>query len=127
MRKQIQDELKTNAGKSDVIAALHEMDKKMLDVELKLLSKSDLHSDDKWFVEAYKVYLNLLWLSAQVGLGGGDAAGGADYRPTDTQVQVLQLLEQQLKDAKAAFDKLMETEVPAFNNMMSGKVKAIAM
>jgi len=52
----------------------------MLDVELQLVSRTDLHSDDKFFVEAYKVYMNLIWLNGAVGTGAGDEAGGADYR-----------------------------------------------
>ena len=47
--------------------ALRDLDRKMLDVELRLVSRTELHSDDKWFVEPYKVYLNLVWLSGEVG------------------------------------------------------------
>ena len=36
----------------------------MFDVELKLLSQSDMNSDDKYYVEPYKVYMNLIWLTA---------------------------------------------------------------
>ncbi len=42
-------------------------------------------SDDKYFPEAYKVYMNLIWLSGGVGMGASDEAGSIDYRPTDTQ------------------------------------------
>jgi hypothetical protein len=31
-------------------------------------------SDDKYFIEAYKVYFHLIWLNGQ-----GDVAGSADY------------------------------------------------
>jgi photosystem II stability/assembly factor-like uncharacterized protein len=125
MRKQIEDQLKSTSLKASDAKALRDMDAKMLDVELKLLSRSDLHSDDKWFVEAYKVYLNLLWFSGEIGTGAGDVAGSAEYRPTDTQVQILTTIEKDLDSAKAAYKRLMETEVPAFNKMMG--TKAIAM
>ena len=46
-------------------------------------------SDDKYFPEAYKVYMNLIWLSGGVGMGASDEAGSIDYKPTDTQMQVL--------------------------------------
>ncbi len=52
MRKQVQDQLKAPRNKADVVKALRDIDQKMLGVELQLLSRSDLHSDDKWFVEA---------------------------------------------------------------------------
>ena len=90
MRKQIETLLETNKGKKAPEKALRDLDQKMMNVELQLVSKSDLHSDDKWYVETYKVYLNLLWLSGEVGSGAGDVQGGADNRPTDASVQVLE-------------------------------------
>jgi photosystem II stability/assembly factor-like uncharacterized protein len=121
MRKQIEDLSKTHKGKADVEKPLRALDAKMLDVELQLLSKSDLHSDDKWYVEAYKLYLNLIWLNGAVGTGAGDEAGGADHRPTDGQVKVLEMLEQQLTKAKSDFARLIDQDVPAFNRAMSRK------
>lgn len=125
MRKQIEDRLAANAGKPEIEQALKALDKRMLEVELQLLSRSDLHSDDKYFVEAYKVYLNLLWLSGAAGSGAGDEAGGADYKPTDAQLQVLDLIEKDLAKAKADFKVLVEKDVPAFNQSMAGKVEPI--
>ena len=88
-------------------------------------SRTDLHSDDKWYVEKYKVYMNLVWLSGEVGTGAGDVAGGADYRPTDAQVAVLAEIEKDLAAAMAAFTKLLETDVKAFNELMAGKIQVI--
>lgn len=126
LRKNIEDQVKTNASNPEAVKALREMDQKMLDVELILLSRHDLHSDDKWFVETYKTYLSLLWLAGEVGTGAGDVAGGADYRPTDTSLQTLKELEADLERAKAAFTRLVEVEVPAFNQRMSALLKPIA-
>ena len=69
------------------------LDKKLFDVELRLLSRTEIHSDDKWYVESYKVYMNLVWLSGEVGTGAGDVAGGAEFRPTDASLGVLAMLE----------------------------------
>jgi hypothetical protein len=115
MRKQIEDLLKANAGRKAAEKALGDLDRKMMNVELQLLSQSDLYSDDKWYVEAYKVYLNLLWLGGEVGTGAGDVQGGADYRPTDASVQVLETIEKDLAAAGRDYDTLMEKDVPAFN------------
>jgi hypothetical protein len=115
MRKQVEDLLKANAGKKPAEAALRGLDERMLKVELQLLSRTDLHSDDKWYVEAYKVYMNLVWLSGVVGTGAGDVAGGADRRPTDASMQVLEVIEQDLASAEADYKVLVEREVPAFN------------
>ena len=124
-RKQIEDQVKVNAAKADVVKALTDLNKKILDVELKLVSRSEMLSDDKYFPEAYKVYMNLIWLSGGVGMGASDEAGSIDYRPTDTQMKVLELIEKDLGAAAAAFDNLISTTIPAFNKLMNGKVTKI--
>jgi hypothetical protein len=121
-RKQIEDQLKTNAAKPDVLKALNDLNKAIMDVELKLVSRSEMLSDDKYFPEAYKVYMNLIWLSGGVGMGASDEAGSIDYRPTDTQMQVLQVIEKDLAAARAGFDNLLKATLPAFNKAMGGKV-----
>jgi photosystem II stability/assembly factor-like uncharacterized protein len=115
MRKQIEDELSANTGKDEIEQALHALDKRMMDVELQLLSRTMMHSDDKWYVEAYKVYMNLVWLNGVIGSGAGDVQGGADYRPTDASLEVLAMIEKDLASATAAFTTLVEKDVPAFN------------
>jgi photosystem II stability/assembly factor-like uncharacterized protein len=124
-RKQIEDQVKASASKPDVVKALNELNKSILDVELKLVSRSEMLSDDKYFPEAYKVYMNLIWLSGGVGMGASDEAGSIDYRPTETQMQVLQLIEKDLSGAAAAFDNLVSTVLPAFNKAMKGKLATI--
>jgi Mg2+ and Co2+ transporter CorA len=126
LRKNIEDQLKTNASNAAAVKALKEMDQKMLDIELILLSRHDLHSDDKWFVETYRTYLSLLWLAGEIGSGAGDVAGGADWRPTDSSMQTLKELEADLERAKAAFKVLIDKELPAFNARMSALIKPIA-
>ena len=124
MRKQIEDLRKSDSVAGNLKPQLADLDKKMLDVELQLVSKSDLHSDDKWYVEQYKIYLNLLWLSAEVGSGAGDVAGGAEYKPTDASMAVLGEIEKDLTTAKNGMTSLMET-VAAFNRQMAGKLPPI--
>ena len=125
IRKQIEDLVKANKGKNDLEKPLMDLDKKIMDVELQLLSRTELHSDDKWYVEAYKIYLNLLWHYGEVAFGAGDVAGGAEYRPTDASVAVLEMLEQQLATAKTDFNKIIDSELPAFNKAMAGKLPEI--
>ena len=45
----------------------------------KLLEPAQMTSDDKYFQQAYRVYMNLIWLNGEVGPGAGDVAGGADF------------------------------------------------
>jgi photosystem II stability/assembly factor-like uncharacterized protein len=125
MRKQIEDLVKSDSTARDLKAALGDLDRKALDVELKLLSKSDLHSDDKWYVEQYKVYLNLLWLAGEVGTGASDVAGGAEYRPTDASMGVLAEIERDLGAAKVAFATFMDKDLAAFNKTMAGRLPPI--
>jgi enamine deaminase RidA (YjgF/YER057c/UK114 family) len=125
MRKQLEDQRKKSEADAGAVAAVDAMDKKLLDVELALLSRTDLHSDDKWYVESYRIYMNLIWLSGEVGTGAGDVAGGADFRPTDASLAVLAMLEQQLAAAKAAYDRVMKDDVNAYNKAMAGKLPAL--
>lgn len=121
MRKQIEDLLAAHKGEPAVEKPLRELDRRMLDIELQLLSRTELHSDDKWYVEAYKIYLNLVWLNGVVGTGAGDVAGGADFRPTAAAMAWLSDIERDLAKARADFKTLLDTDVPAFNRTMVGR------
>ena len=104
--------------KADVLNAAEALDKKLLSIEHKLVSQALLNSDDKYFVEPYQVYLNLIWLNAEVGTGGGDVAGGADFAPTDTQLELLKTFEGQMSVADTEFRNFMKEDVPAFNRSL---------
>ena len=88
------------------------MDKKLFDVEAKLLEPAQMTSDDKYFQQAYRVYMNLIWLNGEVGPGAGDVSGGADFPPTDTSVNVMETIEKDLNAAKADYKNLMDRDVP---------------
>jgi hypothetical protein len=125
MREQVENLRKANAGNAQVDTALASIYKRMYETELHFLSKTEMHSDDKWYVEKYKLYLNLVWMLAEVGGGGSDVAGGVGYGPTKSQ---LNAYEDQLKlmgVAKSDFDKLM-AEVAAFNKANAGKIAPIS-
>jgi hypothetical protein len=124
-RKQLQDLLKVNQGKDELERPLMALEKKIFDIELNLVTRQDLRSDDKYFVDAYKVYMNLLWLGGAVGLGAGDEAGSADYKPRDVAYDILADLEKQLEGAKAAYGAIVDRDIPAFNKAMTGKLPVI--
>ena len=119
MRRQIEDQHKTVAGKADLIAALDEIERKMKAVELNLVTESDMLSDDKYYPEQYKLLLNLIWLNGEIGGGAGDVAGTGDYGPTETDTAMVLDQERQLQVAQAAYKNLMEKDVPAFNQSVS--------
>jgi photosystem II stability/assembly factor-like uncharacterized protein len=122
MRKQLEDMqsgLKGDRAKAELLKAVDDMEKKMFAVETQLLEPAQMTSDDKYFQQAYKVYMNLIWLNGEVGPGAGDVAGGTDFRPTDTSVGVLTDIEKDLTAAKASYSGLMEKDVAAFNRALA--------
>jgi hypothetical protein len=125
MRHQIEELQAAHEGDADVLSALDGLDDAMLDVELRFLTKTEMNSDDKWYVEMYRLYLQYVWLSAEVGTGGGDVQGGAEYRPTDAAMAWLRDLETGTSEAEEAFRALVEETVPAFNARMGDRLPAI--
>jgi hypothetical protein len=124
LRKQLEDVekmLKSPPAKADLLARVQEMDRKMQSVEYKLITRSQALSDDKYFVEAYNVYFNLIWLNGEVGTGGGDVAGGADLGPTETSRILLDTIEKDLGTAKTEYGDLMDKQVPPFNQWLGEK------
>ncbi len=111
--------------KAELLKAAEELDKKLSAVEYKLVSPALLNSDDKYFVESYKVYLNLIWLNAEVGTGGADVAGGADFAPTDTQLELLQTFETEMAGADADYQKVMKEDLPALNRSLADSSLAV--
>ncbi|MGB6027712.1 MAG: hypothetical protein WBG40_21150, partial [Candidatus Sulfotelmatobacter sp.] len=105
--------------KAELLKATEELDKKLSAVEYRLVSPALLNSDDKYFVESYKVYMNLIWLNAQVGTGGADVAGGADFAPTDTELELLQTFETEMAGADADYEKVMKEDLPALNRSLT--------
>jgi hypothetical protein len=125
MRKQIEELEAANAGNREVLEALGGLDRMMFDAELHFLSTTEMHSDDKWYVEAYKVYMQYVWLSGEIGLGAGDVQGGAEYRPTDAAMEWLENIEAELAMGSEAFENVVRTVVPAFNRAWSGRLPEI--
>ena len=120
MRHQLEEMRAKAAGDSSRLASLEAMDRKLQTVEYEMFSKDLAPSDDKYYVSAYKIYFNLLWLNAEMGSGGGDVAGGVGRAPTAAEPQELAMLEDQLATAKMHYDAAMR-EVAAFNQAQAAK------
>src|SRR5439155_14026823 len=78
MRRQLEDQgksLKDQSSKTVLLKAMDTIDRKMQEVEYKLISRAEALSDDKYYVTQYKLYLNLIWLNGEIGGGAGDVAG----------------------------------------------------
>src|SRR4030095_1441734 len=75
MRAQVEDLRKAHAADKTLDSALAGIADKLFNSELHYLSRTEMHSDDKWYVEKYKLYNNLVWLVAEIGSGGGGGSG----------------------------------------------------
>ena len=119
-RKQLSDleKMYGELKKNDVVKSIKEMDKRMQDVESKLVSRELAISDDKYYIASYKIYFDLLWLNGEIGPGAGDVAGGNDFGPTDTELARLDDLERDLGAVEPEYRALMEQQLPAFNRAM---------
>lgn len=108
-----------SASSAATLKSVDDMSKKLEDVEYQLIARADLNSDDKYYEESYKLYLNLIWLNGQVGTGAGDVAGGANWAPTAEELSELDTLEKNLAAAKANYNNLYDKELPEFNRSLS--------
>jgi hypothetical protein len=121
MRKQLADIEKmpgANPADKERQQQAAKMDEKMQVVEYELFSKPLAASDDKTYISAWKVYYNLMWLNGEIGSGAGDVAGGTDFKPTDTEVQLAHEDEQDLVKAEGDYHNLMTKDLPAFNHTL---------
>jgi photosystem II stability/assembly factor-like uncharacterized protein len=125
MRMQVEDLRKQHASSKPLSTALAAIYKRMYDTELHYLSRTEMHSDDKWYVEKYRLYMNLVWLLAEIGGAGGDVMGGLGYRPTDASVALFKELRAQVDAAQKDFDALM-AEVASFNKANTGRLAPIS-
>jgi len=125
MRKQLEDVTKAyrnDRTKESLLKQVADMDRKLFDVEAKLLEPAQMTSDDKYFQQAYRVYMNLIWLNGEVGPGAGDVLGGADFPPTDTSVNLMETIEKDLNAARTEYKNLIDREVPAFNRAIGSAI-----
>jgi len=120
MRKQLEDQHKSAADKAQLVAAMDAIDRKLQDVEYKMITRADALSDDKYFQSAYKLYQNFIWLNGEIGTGAGDVQGSGDWGLTETAIGLVVGLEKELATVQAEYKGLMEKEVPAYNQKLSG-------
>ena len=50
--------------------------------------------------------------------GGGDVAGGADFAPTEAQLESLRALEGERASVEADLRQILQTDLPAFNQSL---------
>jgi photosystem II stability/assembly factor-like uncharacterized protein len=123
-RKQLEDlhrmleARKATTADFDTVAAF-ERDARA--VEDRLLQPTLGEADEKSFRGELGLYLKLLWLQAEVGAGGADVSGNADFPPTQAEREVYELLSGRLAEVRKALDALHATALPAFNDAMRSR------
>jgi hypothetical protein len=120
MRRQLEDQIKTAGGKAQLLQAIDAIDRKLQEVEYKMITRADALSDDKYFQTAYKLYQNFIWLNGEIGTGAGDVQGSGDWGPTETATALVLDLERQLQAVQAEYQGLLERDLPAFNRSVAG-------
>jgi hypothetical protein len=104
--------LRSSKSNPEQLKSAEDLNRKLQEIEHKLVSNALTMSDDKYFVESYQLYFNLVWLYAEIGPGGGDVAGGADFAPTDTEISLMHEMQEQLTAVKAEYAELMDKQAP---------------
>ena len=120
MRKQLEDESKSNSTKQDLLTLIANINKKLEQVEYQLITRADALSDDKYFQTAYNLYQNFLWLNGEIGTGAGDVQGSGDWGATETAIGLVLDLEKTLAKVKTEYDSVMVKDVPAYNKSIQG-------
>ena len=108
-----------SAKDDELLKSIKSVDDRLQGLEYRLITPADSLSDDKYYSDQYKVYLNLIWLNGEVGDGAGDVAGGADFRPTDVEPQLFQELDRELKAVQADYRGFVEKDLAEFNRSLA--------
>jgi photosystem II stability/assembly factor-like uncharacterized protein len=102
-----------------MLQAAEGLDQKLKGVEHRYVAEALLNSDDKYFIDPHRLYLDLLWLNAEVGTGGGDVAGSADFAPTETQLGLLAGYEAEMAAVDTDYRKVLDEDLPAANRALT--------
>lgn len=115
IRKQIfglKEILGKDTSAEDILAAASELDKKIDDVEGLFFQKILAEGDLKSFRAPNKLYSQLSILAGDVG------NGSADFPPTTQMIEVHEELKRELGTAMDRLSGLIETDIPAFNDLL---------
>jgi hypothetical protein len=115
MRKQLydlKDVLAAGKGEKGIAGAIGDFDKKLQSVEYELFQRTLAEADTKSFRDPQKIYMKLSVLA-------GDVGNSVDFAPNAQQREVFAVLKERLAAQRTRFDKLLTTDLPAFNKMLA--------
>lgn len=116
--ERIRIQLQRIGGTAEVKSAADALEQKFMSVEGNIV---DLRMTGRGQDEVrYPVKLG-----GQLSYLAGDISA-SDFAPTQSQLEVQKILETTLRDTRAALDKLIQSDLPAFNSIIAGKgLKAV--
>jgi hypothetical protein len=118
IRKQLADMmalLKAESGTENIRLEAQKLDDKMFFVESLFFQPVLAEGDEKSFRAPNKLYSQLALLMSDI------ANDSADFRPTDQQIEVHELLKSELLEAQAKLEKLITEDMATFNRLLSGQ------
>jgi hypothetical protein len=92
-----------------------ELEDKILKVEGELFDINLTGAREDAFRAPMKLYGRISALASDIG------GFGADFRPTDQQMEVYGLFRKQLDDVQVQYKKLIDQEIPIFNRYLISK------
>ncbi|MBV9669690.1 MAG: hypothetical protein JOZ43_01930, partial [Acidobacteriales bacterium] len=124
-RKQLEDTKKLlesgalgKPADKSLVDATAKLDGQFLEAENKLVHPTIAEGDIKSFRGPIGLYLKFIWLGAEAGNGAADVSGNADFRPTQPEVEVFEMLDKQLGEVKSAVAELDSKGLAEYNGVM---------
>jgi photosystem II stability/assembly factor-like uncharacterized protein len=120
-RKQLEDTKKIltqNKADKSLLDATAKLDEQYRTAEDQLMHPTIAEGDEKSFRGPLGLYLKFIWLGAEVGTGGGDVSGNSDFKPTQPELDVFDLLHKQLESVKASVDDLNAHATATYNDSL---------
>lgn len=117
-RQQLQDVQKMLGDETKyapVVKAAKELEQKAVVAERKLVDPTLTGRTEDSFRAPMGLYERLTYLGALLNGSPGEGSSGADLPPTDQAVEVNKEFQQQITDARRAFEELTTKDTVAFN------------
>jgi photosystem II stability/assembly factor-like uncharacterized protein len=114
IRKELEDLIVSKDDK-EMLSKIKELETKILKVEGELFDINLTGAREDAFRSPMKLYGRISALASDI------SGFGADFRPTDQQVEVYNLFRKQLDDIQKQYDRLINDEIPEFNRFLMSR------
>ncbi len=141
IEKQVSFSLKLNQAMNEVVTTINEIEEIRKELEELIVLKDDIELQNKIKEMEFKILkvegelfdINLtgaredafrspMKLYGRISALASDVGGfGADFKPTNQQVEVYTLFRKQLDDVQVQYQKLIKEEIPLFNQFLISK------